>query len=157
VPRFDQNRAEELRVRCVTPVALLLLALGCAQYRTVIVRVIDGESEQLIPGATIHTYRYEHWPWWVQEHVRAYSAPEGVARVRAIRDALGVVAITPEAPGYLSYWATGANGDGQPTSNARMTELKPWPFDEVTLTLYAEPEPRVTLVIPDGYRGLAGR
>jgi hypothetical protein len=141
-------------VRLLIFILCAFWSLGCSSSRTVTVHVVDAETGAPIPNALIHTYRHEHWPWWAQELVKTYRAPDGTARVRAIKDPLGYVSLGPEAPGYLPYWATDAYADGTPAAETRITELKPWPFKEVTLTLYREPEPRVELIIPDGYRGL---
>ncbi len=132
----------------------LICITGCSSYRTVTVRVVDAETGELIPNATLQTYRHEGWPFWEQQEVKTYAAPNGVARVRAIKDPLGAVSIVPRAAGYLPYWAGDADADGKPIPDWRMTELPPWPFRRVTLTLYSKPEPKLVLIVPDNYRGL---
>lgn len=138
----------------------LLLAVGCQRhrtgtytYQTVTTVVRDAETGNAIPGAIVRT-DYNEGPLRVPPvRFDAVTDTRGIARIRVARDEQGI-SIIPVATGYLNYWAGGAYPDGRPTLGSPYTELPRWPFDAVTLTLYAEPPPEVVLVVPDAYTGI---
>jgi hypothetical protein len=120
---------------------------GCHAYREVEVTVLDAETRRAIGGAHVSVY-YGEWPFMPRPDVATTSA-DGRARLRVAGH--DPMLITASAPGYMLYW-----GSGAPSQHAHRygpTELPSWPFDRITLTLYADPRPQVVLVVPGGYRG----
>jgi hypothetical protein len=139
------------------PTVLALLALvslpGCYSYRTVAVIVVDAETRLPIRGAEVRTNYNQGLAHAAPTTSHAVTGPDGRARVHVAKDAFGIF-ILPKAEGYLDYWAGGVYPDGRPYDSNPYTELPAWPFDAVTLTLYAQPDPTVVLVAPEGYKGL---
>src|SRR5437762_8416454 len=140
------------RLRCAIPHVLWVLPLlGCYSYRTITAKVVDAETGQPISGAVVRT-DYNQGLWHVAPSTsRGVTGTNGTTRIRVAKDPNGIP-ISPEADGYLDYWGDGVYPDGRPYSTP-YTELPRWPFDAVTLSLYAEPAPQVVLIVPDGYTG----
>ena len=144
-------------VRNFCGVLWLLPLAGCCAYpsycyRTVTVTVRDAETGRVIPGAVVETGYNEALTHVAPRPSRGVTGEGGTTRVRVAKDPTGIF-IHAEAKGYLDPWAGGVYPNGRPYVSSPYTELPAWPFDAVTLTLYAEPAPSVVLVVPDGYAG----
>ena len=130
---------------------------GCSaspshSYRVVTVTVRDAETGRPIPGAVVSSDYNQDPIHLVPRRSYGVTGANGTTRIRVAKDPHGIF-IAPEAQGYLDYWAGGVLPDGRRYTSSQYTELPRWPFDAVTLTLYAEPAPEVVLVVPDGYSG----
>lgn len=121
-------------------------------YRVVTFIVRDAETHHPIPGAVVSSDYNQDPIHLLPRRAHGVTGADGTTRIRVAKDPHGIF-IAAEAKGYLDYWAGGVLPDGRRSSSDRYTELPRWPFDAVTLTLYAEPAPQVVLVVPDEYTG----
>lgn len=144
-------------------VLLLLVVAGCS--RTVEVSVIDIETRQPIPHATVRT-RYniflgDFFPPKSREFVADSS---GVVKVKVATGWEKRCHLTPAAEGYeRGFYMTPAGSSIQPMSSDGVIEGpkmdihwirngKPFPKTLVA-ELWKSPSPVFTVIVPDGYRG----
>jgi hypothetical protein len=137
---------------------VLVAVTGCRQYTSFTVRVEDAETGKPLRGAqvkashsipNIESYFFGLFP---PAESRDITDLDGLARVRMTANAEGSIhGVNAIAPGYLQ----GAAQVSEEQLRAwTKREAKPSKGPDVTVRLYAEPEPRLVLVIPKKYRGL---
>jgi hypothetical protein len=138
-------------------VSLFLASAGCQAlypYRPAPVLVHDAETKKPIVGAEVRVSypltRPSQAPW---DSV-AVTGEDGVAQVRAAPYGQAGVRIDAAAQGYLSEDLS------VPVETVQEMERAHW-FEDTTrrparfvVELYAEPGPKVELVVPHGFRGL---
>jgi hypothetical protein len=143
---------------CCLPWLTLFLAAGpgCLafhRYRPVAVLARDAETGKPIPGAEVQvSYPYTP-PSRSPYNSSATTEADGVARVRAAPAGEAGIRIETTAQGYMS--------DSRTLAIAEVEELEPEPLfgaaeskqPAVVVELYADPRPRVELVVPNYYRG----
>jgi hypothetical protein len=140
-------------VRLTLSFLILTFAIGCYSYRNVKITVLDAESREPIPNASVRTFYEAGVLFPAPTEYSGTTDEHGDVRLRVAKDSEGI-GILPSAAGYQSYWAQPAFPDGSSYVSGPFTEIPPWPFDHVTVTLYREPPPTVTFIVPDGFRGI---
>jgi hypothetical protein len=131
--------------------ATMLFAPGCQMiqpYRPVSVAVVDAETRRPIPDASVEVTAQEH------RDSTGKTSPDGVAHVQAaaFRDSGSSVEV--HAAGYFEeqqYIGLETIRTIEPPGWFERLDRRP---PNLTIELYAEPRPRITLVVPAEYRGI---
>jgi hypothetical protein len=135
-------------------VAILLITFGtgCYFYHNVNITVLDAESCEPIAGASVRTFydtdllsvrpREDSGTTDMQGHVRLRLANYPHS------------GISPWAQGYQPYLAVPVRRDDSTWVPVPPSERPASPFDHITLALWREPAPAITLIVPDGFRGV---
>ncbi len=141
------------------PVAVCVTQCGCLAIYTrkpVSVLVLDAETDHPIEGATVRV-RYSpvgidlSWPFMVNrpENERRSTDNEGRTEIRVADFAW--ITWRVGASGYLESSARSTDGNRVPIAYHPDTEKIRG--RRATIRLYREPRARITVVVPDGYRG----
>lgn len=143
-------------------ISLLTLCLGCHLYKPVDVRVLDIETRQPVPVATVsasYAAGYEFFP--PAEGVFKVNH-EGVARVWIASGWEGRVRIRLEAPEYVSDGYLTENGSSispghfGPFVPAAIridrSDIRSLP-KRLVLETWRAPDPQFEVVVPDDFRG----
>jgi hypothetical protein len=142
-----------------TSLTLLFNLTACVsfhEYRQVDVAVVDAESGSSIPSAEI-TVCYPHPPAIILNHpedITAFTDEYGKASLSVADYDAGLLWYA-EAPGYLKHRAEVRVRDERVPPEF-LDDPSSIGADRATIRLYQEPGLKVTVVVPDGYRGPVG-
>jgi hypothetical protein len=144
-------------IQCVIYAVLgITSANGCQalhRYRPVAILVRDGETKQPIPGTMVRiSYPFTpayRAPWNASET----TANDGIVRLWAAPAGDVGLMVEVEARGYLFEEKDVAVEAIQAIEPARWFEAVEQRPPSFVFDMYAEPRPKIELVVPTGYRG----
>jgi hypothetical protein len=135
----------------VATAVMLSCASGCQlvqPYRPVSVAVVDAETKRPIPGASVEVTAQEH------RDSTEKSGPNGIARVQAAAYRDSGSSVEVHAAGYFEeqqYLALETIKTIEPPGWFERMDRRP---PNLTIELYAEPRPKIVLVVPANYHGV---
>jgi hypothetical protein len=136
---------------------LLAWVPGCADLygsRPVAVLVRDIESKKLLAGAEVHiSYPLADSPL-VPPSCSGETGEDGVARLRAAPYGDAGIVVRVTAGGYIAAEKTLPVATVRAYEPAHFFEAVERRPPNVVVELYAEPRPRIELVLPVGYQGV---
>lgn len=135
------------RPQLLAGIAAAILAAGCGVFRphhTVSVQVIDGETRRPIPDAKVGVYYPNMLDFTAPLPAESRTDAQGFAKVRV--GEYHSIHIYALFDGYL--WP-----DGVRLNEQSLKELARRTQPNLTIEMWADPQPTAELVVPNGYRG----
>src|SRR5436190_521943 len=141
-----------MRKRSVVLVLLACALLqGCIHFSsTVPVAVLDGDTEQPVPGATV-AVGYDGEAFWYSttpRDVEVKTGVDGLAKVKVTGAEEGGAVMSVTAPGYIDYSAYPEKNVPRTFEAKEVNGKKAY-----AVPIYRLPAPQMVIVLPDGYRG----